>query len=830
MLKHYVASALRAWRHAPWATFVNVLTLALGLVSFVVAYGVAHYLSSADRQFANADRTLVVTTRERAREGSFDTGVRPRSNEWLARYLETDFPQLPLVARVILPKKNSAEDIAAHAGDRSARFRGFVADAAFLEIFDLPFVAGDSRAALREPGSVVLTKAAAQAVYGGDNPLGRPILIDNALEGTVTGVIDAIPEPSHMGASSFAPLRFDMLLASDFRDRMFRQQFGREPAQGPEIWSNTTDTTYVLLPADGSLTRADLRRQLPEFAARHVPEEERRQVELDFDVIPVSDLLPTAASGALFPRQSGLSVTVIALVLGTLVLGVACANFVNLATARAAVRAREIGVRKTLGAAAHQIAIQYLLEVCALTLVALAIALVLVGAAIPALDAALDMRLGATLAHSTPWLALLGLVASVTLIAGAYPALLLSRFTPMAAIRVGHSRAGPRFVATSLVGAQFAIVAFLFIAVAVVYAQNRELLKTGLGLSSDPLLVIENDALVTGVSQQTLRAELLRLPTVLGSTLMVTPPWRNPCCVLPFRTVPEPSAAQSTALMYVVGEDFLPTLGIRLVAGRDFDPRRTQDIAAVRRPPSGTQSVVISLALAEELGAASPETIVGRQLYNPAGLPFEVIGVAENSVLSISAGAGPRPRVYLFNPAELDFQVVKLSAHDVSGSVAAIDALWKHLAPNVAIKRRFAEDYFNESYASFARINAAFTAFAAVAVAIATIGLAAIAIAVTNRRRAEIGVRKVLGGNARQMAFVLLAAFGWPVLAANLIAWPLAYVAARAYLGVFIQPIELTAQPFVASLVLTLLVACLAVARQTWRAARLKPATVLRHE
>jgi putative ABC transport system permease protein len=281
--------------------------------------------------------------------------------------------------------------------------------------------------------------------------------------------------------------------------------------------------------------------------------------------------------------------------------------------------------------------------------------------------------------------------------------------------------------------------------------------------------------------------------------------------------------------MYMVGDDFFRTFDVPLVAGRDFDARRAQDIAAVAGPPTGTQSVVISRALAAELGA-TPDEMIGRTIYSPAGYPFEVIGVTENRVLSISAGGGPRPRVYLFNPTQLDFHVVRLSARDVSGSITAIDALWKRLAPNVAIKRRFAEDYFNDSYASFARINSAFSTFAAVAVAIATIGLAAIAIAVTNRRRAEIGVRKVLGGNARQMAFVLLGGFGWPVVAANLIAWPLAYAAARAYLGVFIQPIALTALPFVASLALTLLVACLAVARQTWSAARLKPASVLRHE
>ncbi len=831
MLKHYVSAALRACRHAPLATAVNVFTLALGLACFVVAYAVADYLGSADRQFANADRTLVVTTRYRAREGAFDSGVRPLSNQWFAQYLQADFPQLPAVARVVFPKGDSTQDLAVHSGDRSVRFRGFAADAAFLDIFDLPFLAGDARAALRAPGSIVLTKAAAEMLFGSASALGRAIVVDNAIEGTVTGVIDTIPEPSHMGGSSFAPLRFDMLLSQDFADRMYYQQFGRELAKVPENWAFGTQTTYVLLPADGSLTRAELRGQLPEFTARHVPEEQRRDFDIQFDLIPVGNLLPMAVSGKLFPPQSGLSVRVIALVLGVLVLGVACANFVSLATARAAVRAREIGVRKTLGASARQIAAQYLLEVCGLTMAALVLALAFIVAAIPTLSAALDMKLDTILVDSTPWGALVLLVIAVTVVAGSYPALFLSRTAPMAAFRVAYSRAGPRFVGTWLVGAQFAVVAFLFIAVAVVYSQNRELLKTGLGLSSDPLLVVENDPRVTGVSQQTLRDELQRVPTVLSSTLMVTPPWADPCCVLPFRTSPAPSAAQSTALLYLVGEQFFGTLNIPLLAGRDFDAGRSGDVAAFGRPPTATQMVVISRTLADELGAASPEDAIGRQFYNAGnGVPFEVIGVAENSVLSISARAGPRPRIYLFNPADLGFQVVRLSAGDVSGTVAAVDALWKRLAPNVAIKRRFAEDYFNDSYVSFARINEAFSAFAAVAVSIAAIGLVAIAVSVTNRRRAEIGVRKTLGGSTRQMVLMLLTAFGWPVVVANLAAWPLAYMAARAYLDVFIKPIELSAVPFVACLVATLVVAGLAVALQTVRTARLQPATVLRHE
>jgi putative ABC transport system permease protein len=335
---------------------------------------------------------------------------------------------------------------------------------------------------------------------------------------------------------------------------------------------------------------------------------------------------------------------------------------------------------------------------------------------------------------------------------------------------------------------------------------------------------------VSGLSQQTLREELLRLPNVASTTLMVTPPWTDPSAVLPFTvTPPAPSATMSTALVYIVGEDFFETLDIALLSGRDFDAERASDIAAFGRPPSGTQSVVISRALAEELGA-SPAAIVGRQIWNPAGLPYEVIGVAEDSVLSISADAGPRPRIYLFNPVALSFHVVRLSARDVSATVAAVDALWQRLAPDVAIKRRFADDYFDEAYASFARIDRAFSSFAAVALAIAIIGLGAIALSVTSRRRAEIGIRKIMGGSTRQVTLMLLASFGRPVLVANLIAWPFGYIAARAYLNGFIEPIGLSLLPFVTSLMVTAVVGALAVAQQTVRAARVQPAAVLRQE
>jgi hypothetical protein len=258
MLGHYVVVAIANFRRAPLATLVNAFTLALGLVCFVLAYAVADYWESAERHFANADRTLVATARYRLREGGpIDSGVLSQTNRWLAEYLKADFPQLEAVARVVLLD----EDSPVRAGDRAVRFRGFAADPEFLEIFDLPFLAGDARNALRAPGSVVLTKVAAQTLYGEGNALGQPIIVDNMTAGTVTGVIDAIPEPSHMGQSAAAALRFDMLVSPDFYESAFRRRFGRELAEEPENWvTGFAATTYLLLPADGSLTRAALLR------------------------------------------------------------------------------------------------------------------------------------------------------------------------------------------------------------------------------------------------------------------------------------------------------------------------------------------------------------------------------------------------------------------------------------------------------------------------------------------------------------------------------------------------------------------------------------------
>jgi putative ABC transport system permease protein len=283
-----------------------------------------------------------------------------------------------------------------------------------------------------------------------------------------------------------------------------------------------------------------------------------------------------------------------------------------------------------------------------------------------------------------------------------------------------------------------------------------------------------------------------------------------------------------------VGYDFFRTFDVELLAGRVFDPDFADDVAVVGRPPAvwKPQNIVIDRALAEAFGFADPEAAVGHSFYPPnapAEREFRVIGVVENRSLDIANRYGAQSSVFLFNPA-LRYHVVRLARDDVAGALDAVDALWERLAPNVGLQRRFADDYFNESYASFLRINQAFGWLASIALVIATIGLFAMATATAGRRIREIGVRKTLGATDGQVLRMLLASFTLPIVIANLVAWPLAYIAARAYLDVFIRPIELTWLPFAACFGATVLVALLAVGSQTLRAARTEPAQVLRHE
>jgi putative ABC transport system permease protein len=636
-------------------------------------------------------------------------------------------------------------------------------------------------------------------------------------------------------------LPFDLLVSTDVRDTI--RAAGRPPSAPPqdaaENWLGESGITYVLLPADGSLTVARLRAELATFAARHVPADIGRFVKIEYSATPVRALLGKAVDAQIIVLGSAeLSVASVLLTLGALVLVVACVNYANLATARAARRVRDVGVRKALGAQPRQVMLQHLVEAAVLTAIALVVALVACRLLEPQMALLVDADLKAIVGAAPGfWLTLAAVAIVATVTAGAYPAFVLARVLPMSALRASRSSLGPKGLAMLLVGSQFAVASFLLIAVTIAQLQNRHLLRTGLDARANPLVLIENDSRVTKVATKTFRDELARVPQVEAVTEIGNIPWES-FQMSGVSTSPGTDAITKNVINTAVGYDFFSVFEMPLLAGRVFSPDRYDADSTAPDGKPVEYPIVVDRAFTETFGFASPESAVDQLVYFPTstmgafGLPaqpLKIIGVVQSRAFTFLGPTGARASMYqLITDAR--FHVAQIVRSDVAGGLDGIDAAWRGLAPNVAISRRFLNDVFDREYATFARAENVFGGLAAMAFLISVSGLFGMATLVAGRRLPEIGVRKAFGATAVQVVSLLLRGFGTPVVTANLVAWPASYLAARAYLQLLRSPIALTPWPFALSLLVTLAIAGLAVGGQTLRAARAKPADVLRYE
>ncbi len=566
--------------------------------------------------------------------------------------------------------------------------------------------------------------------------------------------------------------------------------------------------------------------------------------EVTMRAFPVNELMTRGLDSLLF-AGSGVEVSVVQVLigLGLLTLLVACVNYANLATAQAATRAKDIGMRKVLGAGRAQVMLQAWLEAALLTGAAVAIALGVLALAGPAVEASTGVDVLYFLSRgAAPWGVVAGLALVVALLAGAYPALALSRVRPATALQSGRSRSGPRLVARVLVGVQFCSASFLLILVTVSQLQRDHLERTALAPREDPIVVL-NDLMAIGVDYDTLAARLERRAGVESISVVDRAPWNlNGFNTLSLARTPEEGAATPTAYIKSIGHDYFATLNIDVLAGRVFD--RARDVTP--RPTyffggdvSQPFDVVIDHAYARRLGFPSPQAAVDEIIYVRSSgpvRPARVIAVTETDTSRLEAiNVSGQPLVggvvYTFAPRAAfggQHPIVRLARGEVPAAIASITEAWDELAPNVPVNIRFYDDLFEQSFRTFARISGLFALLASAAFVIASVGQLGIAVHVASRRRHEIGVRKVLGSTSLGVARLLLIDFSKPALVANLAAWPLGYLAAETYLSAFAHRVTLTPAPFALSMAITLAIAWAAVAGEVLKAAAVRPADVLR--
>jgi putative ABC transport system permease protein len=832
VFKHYLLTAWRNLTLHKLTTAFNLLGLSFGLIAFATAYGVALYFSQGDLYHEKSARTFVLMQKNQATGEKWTVGLEPFSGVALAPLVKENFPELEHVARLSLPHEFTV------ATENAQLFvEGSYADADLLEVFDFEFAHGDRRAALTLPNSVVVRDELALRIWGRLDVIGETLLLNNKVSLHVAGVMRAPREPSHLVKTiAGGGFGFSMLISMNVRE-VFFGHFDQSTAY-PDFTMPSV-RTYLVAPTSPNNYLDTVRQRLSTFGEQHLPS---RFGKASFSILPVPEFRQAFMELSWGLSNTGVSYTFAMLAMGGLVLLVACINYANLTAAHASTRTKELAMRRVVGATHTQIAAQAFLEAMLLSIAAGVMALAalpVVGAAIQA-SLGLDIRLA--LLQSTTF-ALVWLIAIVctALIASWYPILVMARIRPAQALQGSKGIRSRRPVLRFLVVVQFATAAFLLIASGLMRAQNDSLWKLADRLQSDPIVVIRNNLRELNIKPETIKNDLRAQAGIHSvSGISVAPGgYAGPVYRLVMANA-EPTSHHWLAFRPMVDSDFFTTMDVPLLAGRNFSAGIATDLSNdPSRDGYGSWygNMVIDRAMAEQYGWANPQDAVGKHIFLPTsaamnapGGPVTVIGVVENRTIYPFAVLGSNSTAYSYNADESSNVLVRIPKQHLEQGLKAIDSVWKSLAPGVPIKREFVDERFEQSYRQMSAMSESSSVLGVLTMIVAIMGLMGIATHAIAQRVFEIGVRRTLGASVSQILRMLLRDFSKPIIIANVVAWPFAYVAAQIYSRQFTEQIPISVVPFVLTLFVGLGIAWSVILRQAVRAARMNPAMVLRHE
>ena len=790
-------------RHKLYAA-LNIGGLAVGIAVFLVLGLYVRFETSFERWLPRHDGIYLVESESKGMDSPF-TGTYQNTMGGLLEQMKDDFPGIVGTrfnggaggGTVIRGGTATTEDIAR-------------VDADFFKVFDLPMVAGNKATALADPTAIVISRSAARRYFGDGDPIGRTMTLafDKPASYHVTGVFKDLPHNT------------------DFRFSILARQ-GKDLSPWWYRWGSTSLWTYLRFDTPAAATA--FQRQMPAFIARRGTHDMGRDV-LDKMALP---LLPIAQAHLQPQGQASAAkkLTIVTLgVVGVLTLLIAIVNYINLATARAGLRAREVAMRKVLGADRAALMRQFLSEAVMTVAVAALVGLILAEVGLPLVNAAGGLALRIPYAVVVPTLVALALV--VGILAGLYPAVILARF-PAAAVLAssrapGGGRAGTH-IREALVVFQFAIAIAFIIGTTVLVAQTRHVRSTDLGFRRDGLLVLRgmgDDSLDKG-RRLAMLAAFRRLPgveavTTANSAVGNTDTNNFDNVDVSGRPKPGPSLRGIE-----VGRDFFATYGARLVAGRVFDDAHGADDSSGLKAGS-TRSIVINRLAVAKLGFASPQNAVGRTVGG--GRQRTIIGVIDQ-LRFFSPRLPDDPTYYTYHGDIVEYPVVTLRfTGDPRSIAAAAHGVWRRMAPQVAFDAKTGVKALADFYEEDDRATRMFGIGAGLAVLIGCVGLWGLASFNTSRRVREIGIRKTLGASSADIVKLLVGQFLRPVLIANIVAWPLAFVAMRAWLAGFGDRVALSPLFFIGASLLAIVIAVLTVLSQSLRASRAAPAWALRHD
>jgi putative ABC transport system permease protein len=793
MLKNYFKIAFRnLWRHRVFS-FINIMGLSVGMTACLLIFLYVRFEMSYDKFHPKVDRIYRVVADIKTPTETIPAG----GPAWaVPSHIKIDFPEVEAFTRVmgdnLLFRKGEIKFVESNA---------IWADSAFFSIFHFPLLQGNARTALKEPFSIVLTESAAKKYFGKANPMGQTILITgDAFPATVTGIIKDMPENTQV--------KGDVIVSMSTITQKWDNKLDDQ-------WSNYSPAAYLLL--KGGTNAIALQKKFPAFLEKWNGKEMKQgQMYPTLLLEALKDnYLHSTRDGS---KNGNIKNVYIFSVIALFILIIACINFINLTTARATERAKEVGIRKVAGAVKSQLARQFIGESIIICLIAYLLTLALSALLLPSFNELAGKTISQGIFEGGQLLLLLlGAAVAIGLLAGTYPAFVLAAFKPIEVLK-GRFATGAKggVLRKSLVISQFAISIALIIGTIIVYSQMNYMRNRELGFNKDHVMVIDTNE---DKARQTLQLAVSGLPNVQLTSLSSSVPGSgNPGAYSEVENVKGDLQIANLDL-YFVDFDYIPLFNLQMAAGRPFSRSFKTD---------SNQAMILNEAAAKILGYPSPEQAIGKR-FKQWGHEGKIIGVIKDFHFR-SLQQPIKPLTMRLQWERNDLLSIKVGTANLPNTIAAIEKKYKSVIPNRPFSYYFMDEFFDRQYRSEERFGKLFLNFAILAIFISCLGLLGLASYSTMQRTREIGIRKVMGASVSNIINLLSRDFLKLVIISFFIAAPVAWYFMHQWLADFAYRTNISWWIFATAGILAVLIAVVTISFQAIKAAVSNPVKALRTE
>jgi len=808
MLKNYLKTAVRNFVKHPGYSFINVFGLAVGIACCVLIVLFIRDELSYDDFHLKGDRIFRVGLDGFVNNNRFYGVSTPAP---MAKTLVDEYPEIEAATRI----QHSGFPVFRYEDKVFSEEKVFWVDGSFFDVFTVDFIQGDPKTALVDPATIVLTRSMVKKYFGEEDPIGKTVNSDKQRDYQVTGVVEDSPRNSHFHY--------------DFLASLSTYENSRSP-----VWISNNYLTYFVIHEGFDAT--NLENRVNDLVKKYVAPQIEGALGINIEqfyesggkygyfIQPMRDI--HLRSNLEFELEANGDITyvyIFALIaLGILI--VAVINFINLATAHSSTRAREVGVRKTLGSDRGQLMRQFLGETIMMSFLAMLLGLGIAHLLLPAFNSISGKALSIpyfSQAAAIPLLLLMVVV--IGLAAGIYPAFFLASFKPVEVLKTENAgRSKKSNLRSVLVVFQFAISIILIVGTLVVSRQMSYIRNMNMGFNKEQIVIVKKtDDLREQI--HAFRQELAKSPQIINSTntnQLFGEDFGSSVYSL------AGSAGEESHLLstYVTDADFVKTYEIEMAAGRYFDSERKAD----------REGAVINEAALRDFGIDDP---VGRQIISVGPTPdrsqtFTILGVMKDfNYQSVHSKIAPMI-IHYFGPEGGGGRnvAVRIRPENVRETLAFMEKAWKQVSSNQAFEYEFFDDHFAEIYQAEERTRKIFVAFSVLAIILACLGLLGLASFITGQRTKEIGIRKVMGATVAGVVMMLSKQYTKWIVLGNLIAWPVAYFAMERWMRNFAYRAGISAWSFVGAAALVLVIALLTVSFRTVKAALANPADSLKYE